>query len=55
MEMLKSASKIVFLLIAVALVAFTGFNIVDGKDFMVLASMVFSYYFTKNAGVNKTE
>jgi len=46
MEILKSASKIVFVLMAVATVVLTFFKILDGKDFMILSSMAFSFYFS---------
>lgn len=44
-KILGSASKLVFLLMALAVIAgmFTGR--VDSKDFMILASAAFSYYF----------
>lgn len=42
---LKSASKIVFILMAVAVVALTFLGIVDPKDFIALASMAFAFYF----------
>ncbi len=44
----SSASKIVFIVITVALVGLTFQGIVDPKDFMMLASMVFAFYFTKS-------
>jgi len=47
MQILQSASKIVFILIAVALVSGLFVGKVDPKDFMVIASMVFTYYFTR--------
>lgn len=45
MKILNSASKIVFL--AITVTACAGFFIgkLDPKDFMVLASMAFSFYF----------
>lgn len=45
MEILKSASKIVFIMMAVATIILTFFKILDGKDFMILSSMAFSFYF----------
>lgn len=42
----KSASKIVFILMAVAVVILTFIGIVDPKDFMMLASMAFAFYFS---------
>lgn len=41
----SSASKIVFILMAVAVVVGLFYGKVDAKDFMVLASMAFSFYF----------
>lgn len=43
-----SASRIVFILIAAAICAGLFTNKIDPKDFMILASMVFSFYFTKS-------
>ena len=45
-----SASKIVFLMIAVTVCAGFFVGKLDPKDFMVLAGMVFVYYFNKPAG-----
>ena len=47
MEILKSASKIVFVLMAIALVVLTFMKIVEPKDFMIACLMAFTYYFTK--------
>lgn len=46
MEILKSASKLVFLLLA--LTACVGFFLgkLESTDFMVLASMAFGFYFS---------
>lgn len=44
-NILKSASKIVFILMAVSVVGLTAWGKVDPKDFMILASMAFSFYF----------
>lgn len=43
----NSASKIVFILMAIAVVGLTFMNKVDPKDFMMLSGMVFSYYFSR--------
>lgn len=43
-----SATKIVFILVAVALVAFTAMGKIESKDFMVLAMMVFTSYYRAN-------
>ena len=47
----SSASKIVFILMAVAVVTGMFLEKVDPKDFMILASMAFSFYFA-NKGEN---
>jgi len=44
-NILNSAAKIVFILMAVAVVVLTFVGKVDPKDFMVLASMAFAFYF----------
>lgn len=44
-NILSSASKIVFILMAVAVVVLTFVGTVDSKDFMMLAAMAFSFYF----------
>ena len=44
-NILGSASKIVFILMAVSVVGLTAWGKVDPKDFMILASMAFSFYF----------
>lgn len=41
----SSASKIVFILMAAAVIAGMFYGKVDAKDFMILASMAFSFYF----------
>jgi hypothetical protein len=51
-EILKSASKLVFLLIAfTACVAFF-FGKLESQDFMVLASMAFGFYFSFKGDTN---
>ncbi len=49
MNILNSASKIVFILLTVALIGLTAMKIVDAKDFVVLASMGYAFYFSKPA------
>jgi hypothetical protein len=51
---LNSASKLVFVLMAVGVNAalFTGF--ITGEQYMVLASMAFTFYFS-NKGSNQAE
>lgn len=52
-EITSSASKIVFIAVAFASIGLTAANIMDVKDFFVLASGAFAYYFTKsNNGVS---
>jgi len=51
MELLKSASKVVFILMALTVVAALFTGKIMGEQFMVLASMVFTYYFA-NKGDN---
>jgi hypothetical protein len=51
MEILKSASKVVFILMAVATIVGMFIERIDPKDFMILASMAFSFYFA-NKGEN---
>ena len=48
---LESASKIVFIWIAFAVVVLTFMRIIEAKDFLVIAGMVFTYYFS-NKGDN---
>jgi len=52
---LNSASKIVFILVAVASIALTFLRIVDAKDFMILASMAFAFYFSKQIPPTNSE
>jgi len=51
-EIIKSASKIVFVLMCLSTIAglFTGK--IDPKDFMVLASMAFTFYFANKGDSN---
>ena len=46
MEILKSASKFVFLLMTGAVITGLFVGKVDPKDFFVLSSMVFAFYFS---------
>lgn len=52
MELFKSASKLVFLIMTLATVAGMFMNKIDPKDFMILASMAFSFYFA-NKGTSE--
>jgi hypothetical protein len=49
MKILNSASKIVFILIALSVIGAMFKGIISGEQFMVVASMVFAFYFTKSA------
>lgn len=44
-NILASASKIVFILMTLAVIAGLFLNKIDPKDFMILASMAFAFYF----------
>ena len=46
-DVLSSASKLVFIVMALAIVALTAIGVVDSKDFVMLAAMAFSFYFSK--------
>jgi hypothetical protein len=48
-----SASKIVFILMALAVVVGMFYGKVDAKDFMILASMAFSFYFANKGESNE--
>lgn len=50
-NLLKSASKLVFLLMTLAVIFGLFLGKIDPKDFMVLASMAFAFYFA-NKGDN---
>ena len=52
MEIFKSASKVVFLLIAITVCGGFIVGALDSKDFMVLASMAFTFYFTNKGDFN---
>lgn len=53
MNILNSASKIVFILMAVAVIGLTFLGKVDAKDFIMLASMAFSFYFASKGDPNE--
>lgn len=46
MEILKSASKIVFVLMTLATIGALFTNKVTGEQFLLLAGMAFSFYFS---------
>ena len=49
-----SASRLAFLAITGAFIALSFKGIISGEQFMVVAGMVFTYYFTKATPVNPT-
>ena len=51
MQIYQSASKIVFILMAVATIAGMLIGKIEAKDFLTLASMAFAFYFA-NKGEN---
>lgn len=51
--MFKSASKIVFVLMALALIAGLFIDKIDPKDFITLASMAFTFYFSHKGDNNE--
>lgn len=53
MMILQSAAKIVFILMAVAVVIALFIGKIEAKDFMVLASMSFAFYFTAPLSSNE--
>jgi hypothetical protein len=52
-NILESASKIVFLLMTLAVIVGLFTKILDPKDFMVLASMAFTFYFSAKGDSTK--
>ena len=54
MKILASASKIVFILMALATVVGMFMKLIDPKDFMVLTSMAFGFYFAYKGDSNGT-
>lgn len=54
-KIFSSATKLVFVIIALALVGFTAVGIIDGKDFFTIAAMVFTAYYSKNSTGAATE
>lgn len=47
MNIFKSASRLVFVIMAIGSLILSATEVMDVKDFVVLASMAFSFYFTK--------
>jgi len=53
MKILQSASKIVFLFMALATFILVIMGRIDGKDFFTLSSMAFAFYFANKGEANK--
>jgi len=47
LKMLQSASRLVLLLMTLTVCAAFLLRLLDAKDFLILAGMVFAFYFTK--------
>jgi len=47
LKMLASTSRVVLILITLAVIAGFLMEILEPKEFMILAGMVFAFYFTK--------
>lgn len=52
MQILNSASKIVFIMLALTACAGFFMKLLDPKDFMVLSGMAFSFYFANKGDSN---
>ncbi len=53
MQIYQSASKIVFILMAVATIAGMLIGKIDAKDFLTLVSMAFTFYFANKGDGNQ--
>lgn len=53
MKIFQSASRVVFILMAVAVVILTFLRIVEAKDFIALAGMAFVHFFNKSKTVGQ--
>ncbi len=53
MDILNSASKIVFILMAFAVCVLTFLRIIEPKDFLILAGMAFTFYFSNKGDANE--
>lgn len=53
MNILSSASKFVFILMAMGAITLTAMKIMEVKDFFVLASMAFAFYFSNKGDSSK--
>jgi len=53
MQIYQSASKIVFILMALATIAGMLMGKIDAKEFLTLASMAFAFYFANKGETNQ--
>ncbi len=53
MEIIKSASKLVFVLMAIATIVGMFMGRIEAKDFLVLVSMAFTFYFANKGDSNQ--
>jgi len=54
LKMINSASRLVLILTTITVCAAFLSGILEPKEFMMLASMVFAFYFTKTNSTQKT-
>ena len=54
-KIFNSASKIAFLLMVLAVIGALFLNKINGEQFLILAGMAFSFYFTKSQPITKSE
>lgn len=52
-NIMSSASKIVFIVLTIAVCVGLFAGIIEAKDFMVLASMAFTFYFSNKGNTNE--
>lgn len=50
LKMMQSASRVVLIIICITVCGALFLHIVDAKDFIILATMVFAFYFNKPQG-----
>lgn len=53
MEILKSASKVVFVLMALATIGALFIGKISGDQFLLLAGMAFSFYFSNKGDITQ--
>lgn len=52
-DILKSASKIVFIVMTISVIAALFYGKITGDQFMVLAGMTFTFYFANKGDANQ--